>query len=53
MDSLRREWAAHNLAYILGIRRDKSADTDLNYPQRWYVKLLYWVAGTVALWVIR
>ena len=53
MDSLRREWAAHNLAYDLGIRRDKSADTDLNYPQRWYGKILYRVAGAIALRVIR
>lgn len=53
MDSLRREWAAHNLAYNLGIRRDKSADTDLNYPQSWYVRLLYRVTGSIALRLIR
>ncbi len=53
MASLCREWAAHNLAYALGIRRGKTADTDLNYPQSWYVKLLYRVAGSIALRVIR
>lgn len=51
--SLRLEWAAHNLAYSLGIRRDKTKDADLNYEQKWYVKLAYWLAGTVALWVIK
>lgn len=53
MKSLRREWAAHNLAYNLGIRRNKTHDADLDYPQKWYVKLLYSVVGTFALWVIR
>lgn len=51
--SLRREWAAHSLAYSLGIRREKTADADLNYEQSWYVKLAYWVIGTIALWVIK
>lgn len=52
MKSLRREWAAHNLAYNLGIRREKTKDVDLDYPQKWYMKLLYAVVGTIALWVI-
>ena len=51
--SLLREWAAHNLAYSLGIRREKTADCDLNYVQPWYLNVLYAVVGTIALWVIR
>lgn len=51
--SIKREWASHNLAYSLGIRREKTADADLNYEQKWYVKLAYWVVGTIALWVIK
>ena len=51
--SLRREWAAHNWAYALGIKRDKSADVDLNFEQKWYKKLLYGTVGTIALWVIK
>ena len=51
--SLRREWAAHNWAYSLGIKRDKTEDVDLNYEQKWYVKLAYFVVGTIALWVIK
>jgi hypothetical protein len=52
-DSLRREWAAHNLAYSVGVRREKTKDCDLNYSQAWYVRLLYAVVGTFALWVIK
>lgn len=51
--SLKREWASHNLAYILGIRRSKTKDCDLNYDQKWYVKLAYGVVGTIALCVIK
>ena len=51
--SLKREWAAHNLAYSLGIRREKTKDADLNFEQKWYVKLFYSVVGAIALWVIK
>ena len=51
--SIKREWALHSLAYSLGIRREKTADCDLEFNPKWYVKLLYGVAGTIALWVIK
>ena len=51
--SIKREWAAHTLAYNLGIKREKTADCDLNYEQKWYNKLAYGVVGTIALWVIK
>ena len=53
VNSLRREWAVHNWAYSLGIKRDKTADVDLDFEQKWYVKLAYFLAGTVALWIIK
>lgn len=53
MGSLRREWASHVLAYNLGIRRDKTADCDLDYEPRWYQNLAYWVVGNIALLVIK
>ena len=53
LTSLRREWAAHNLAYALGIRREKTADADLNFEQKWHVKLAYGVIGAIALLVIK
>ena len=48
MDSLKREWAVHNAAHALGLARKQSADTDLNWPQAWYVRLGYAVAGAIA-----
>lgn len=51
--SLRREWACHNLAYSLKIRRNKTEDCDLNYELEWYQNLAYAVAGTIALLIIK
>ena len=53
MKSLRREWAAHNLAYKLGIRRSKTHDVDFDYPQAWFSKFSYWVIGNIALMLIK
>lgn len=53
VNNIRREWAAHNLAYSLGIRRDRTADVDLNFEQKWYEKLAYFVIGSFALLVIK
>lgn len=51
--SLRREWAAHTLAYNLGIKRGQTADVDLDYEPRWYHNLLYGIVGTIALAFIK
>ena len=51
--SIRREWAAHNWAYSLGIKGDKTADVDLDFEQKCYVKLAYFIAGSIALLVIK
>ena len=51
--SLRREWAAHTLAYNLGIKRGRTADVDLDYEPRWYHNLLYGIVGTIALAFIK
>lgn len=47
--SLLREWAAHKLAYLVGFKRERTASVDLNYPQRWWVKVLYFVVGGFGL----
>ena len=52
-NSLRREWASHNLAYSLGFKRDRTADCDLNVGQKWYIRLAYDIIGTFALLVIK
>ena len=45
--SMLLEWYAHNLLYRLGIKKDKTADVDLDYPLSWYMKLGYWILGTL------
>lgn len=35
------EWRVHNLLYSFGIERNRTKDVDLDYPQKWYHKLLY------------
>lgn len=51
--NIRREWAAHSLAYSLGINPIKTADADLDYEPKWYHNLAYWVVGNIALLVIK
>ena len=46
--SLKREWAAHNAFHALGLVRKQTADTDLNWPQNWFVRVGYAVAGMIA-----
>ena len=53
VNSLCREWAVHNWAYSLGIKRDKTEDVDLNFEQKWYEKLGYFIIGSIALLVIK
>lgn len=48
-----REWAAHNLAYSLGIRRDKAESVDLDYEPKWYHNFMYFVVGTIALCFVK
>ena len=51
--NIKREWAAHNLAYSLGINREKTKDADFDYEPKWYHNLAYWVVGNIALLVIK
>lgn len=51
--SIRMEWSSHNLAYLLGINRNKTKDADLNFEQKWYEKLGYFIVGSIALLVIK
>lgn len=51
--SLRKEWALHTLLYNIGFRREKTKDCDLEFEPKWYVKLAYAVAGTVAMWIVK
>lgn len=51
--SIRMEWSSHNLAYLLRINRNKTKDADLNFEQKWYEKLGYFIVGSIALLVIK
>lgn len=48
--SLKLEWACHNALYGLGIARERTKDSDLNYPQKWYTRVAYSVLG-VLVWI--
>ena len=48
--SLELEWAAHNFLFMLGLFKSHTESVDLNYPQRWWVTLGYWIVGAVG-WI--
>ena len=48
MESLKREWAAHNAFHALGLVRKQTADADLNWPQPWLTRLGYTLVGALA-----
>ena len=48
-NSLIREWVTHNNLYRLGLYKDRVKDVDLNYPQKWYIKILYAVGSIINL----
>ena len=39
------EWKSHNRMYRLGLYRSHTKDVDLNYPQKWYMKVVYFILG--------
>lgn len=47
--SMEREWCVHNWCHAHGIAKERTRSVDLNWPQRWWVKAIYAVAGTL-LW---
>ena len=42
-ESMLNEWCSHNLLYNLNIQRDRTADVDLDYPQKLVYKIAYWI----------
>lgn len=45
--SLKKEWAVHNYLYSKNKWTDRTKDTDLNYPQKWYARVAYSIFGTL------
>lgn len=44
------EWATHNFFHKLKIEEDRTKNCDLNYPQKWYIKLGYIIMGCIG-WI--
>lgn len=43
INSMVQEWRVHNLFYFLGIKRSRTASVNLEFPQPWYFKCLYFL----------
>lgn len=44
--SLKREWAVHNFCYIIGYKRERTKDCDLDLPSdkpEWVYKFIGWL----------
>lgn len=52
INSLIREWRSHNLLYKLGIARKRTKDVDLDYPQKWYYTIAYFM-GSIIYYIIK
>lgn len=39
------EWRAHNTLYNLHLFRSHTKDVDLEYPQKWYMKVVWFCLG--------
>ena len=53
MFEMKMEWAVHNLCYCLHIKRSETKDCDLNYPQRWWIRIAYIITGLMSWIFIR
>lgn len=42
-----REWCAHNLLYNMGLYKTRTKDVDLEYPQKWYCKVGYFILSLI------
>ena len=47
--SMIREWVSHNNAYVIGYKKKRVSSVDLNFPQKWYVKVLYFILSMFVL----
>ena len=47
--SLVREWITHNNLYKLGLFKSRTKDVDLNYPQKRYMKVIYFIGSIIEL----
>ena len=43
------EWVTHNNLYKIGYEPLRTRDCDLDYPQKWYYKVLWFIGGMICL----
>lgn len=43
------EWVGHNNLYTLGLWESRTKDVDLEYPQAWYYKIVWFLLGLIVL----
>ena len=43
------EWVGHNNLYKLHIARSHTKDVDLEYPQKWYMSLVWFLLGLIEI----
>ncbi len=48
-NSLVHEWVGHNNLYVLGLFRSHTKDVDLEYPEEWYYKVIWWLLSRIVL----
>lgn len=49
ISSMVREWVSHNNAYKVGYKEKQTCNLDLNYPQKWYAPIIYWILSLIEL----
>ena len=49
IDSMVREWVTHNNLYKLGITKNRTGESDINYPQKWYISIAYFIGSLFVL----
>ena len=47
--NMSREWITHNNLYKLNYQPERTKDCDLNYPQKWYMNILYFLGSLIVL----
>lgn len=49
LKSMYNEWVAHNNLYKLGLWKSHTISVDLNYPQEWYINMIYKLLSIIVL----
>ena len=47
LKSYLREWCGHNLLYKFNIVKDRTKDVDLNFPNKWYEEIGYFILNII------